>query len=165
MTNGTEATTVRNIVAERYKTKMCRNYVQTGVCPYETRCMFAHGDHELRTAEQNLADGLVTEEAVKLFQRSANRARDSPRDAISTLACGCAECVRPAVQARCQCDDCLTEARKLLTDAPFFSYNPYSNFSPYHYWDYPKSATKIAAEHPCDCDDCRVTVSQVPIAP
>ena len=60
----------RHVHASRYKTKMCRNYLVSGECPYEFRCMFAHGDHELRTMEMNLKDGLITEEAIKLFNRS-----------------------------------------------------------------------------------------------
>lgn len=59
----------RHVLAERYKTKMCRNYLQHGECPYEVRCMFAHGDHEMRTCEMNIRDGLTTEEAIKSFQR------------------------------------------------------------------------------------------------
>lgn len=62
----------RHVLAERYKTKMCRNYVQTGECPYEVRCMFAHGDHELRTCEMNIRDGLISEESIKAFQRVLN---------------------------------------------------------------------------------------------
>jgi hypothetical protein len=62
----------RHVLAERYKTKMCRNYLQTGECPYEIRCMFAHGDHELRSCEMNIRDGLITEEAIKDFQRVLN---------------------------------------------------------------------------------------------
>ena len=57
------------VLAERYKTKMCRNFVENGECPYESRCMFAHGDDELRTTEMNLRDGLVTEDAIKHFKR------------------------------------------------------------------------------------------------
>jgi hypothetical protein len=59
------------ILAERFKTKMCRNFVETGECPYEIRCMFAHGDDEMRSKTMNLADGLVTEDAIKNFQRAA----------------------------------------------------------------------------------------------
>ena len=65
----------RHVLAERYKCKMCRNYLVSGECPYEFRCMFAHGDHELRTMEMNLKDGLITEEAIKSYQRVV-RARD-----------------------------------------------------------------------------------------
>lgn len=32
----------------RYKTEMCTNFLKFGKCPYEDRCEFAHGDHELR---------------------------------------------------------------------------------------------------------------------
>ena len=67
-----------NILAERYKTKMCRNYTAAGHCPYESRCMFAHGDHELRTTEMNLDDGLVTEEAIRSFQRAMAGHRPEP---------------------------------------------------------------------------------------
>jgi hypothetical protein len=58
------------ILAERFKTKMCQNHTKTGVCPYEARCMFAHGDADLRTKEMNLQDNLVTEDAIKAFQRA-----------------------------------------------------------------------------------------------
>lgn len=58
----------KHILASRYKTKRCKNYLATGACPYEIRCMFAHGEEELRTAEQNMADGLTSEEAIKAFQ-------------------------------------------------------------------------------------------------
>jgi hypothetical protein len=58
------------ILAERFKTKVCNTFVQTGVCPYEARCMFAHGDQDLRTKQMNLHDNLVTEEAIKAFQRA-----------------------------------------------------------------------------------------------
>lgn len=62
----------RHVLAERYKSKMCRNYLEMGECPYETRCMFAHGDHELRSCEMNIRDGLISEEAIKAFQRVLN---------------------------------------------------------------------------------------------
>jgi hypothetical protein len=57
------------ILAERFKTKMCQNYEKTGVCPYEVRCMFAHGPGDLRTKEMNYRDRLTTDEAIKNYQR------------------------------------------------------------------------------------------------
>jgi hypothetical protein len=57
------------ILAERFKTQMCRNYERTGSCPYVHRCMFAHGEWELRTPDMNILDGLVTEAAIKEFKR------------------------------------------------------------------------------------------------
>jgi hypothetical protein len=65
------------LLAERFKTKMCRSYERTGSCPYVHRCMFAHGDHELRNKAMNLADGLVTEEAIKYFKRMNYEAQRS----------------------------------------------------------------------------------------
>jgi hypothetical protein len=61
------STVHKPILAERFKTKMCQNYEREGFCPYEARCMFAHGEHELRTKEMNYRDNLVTEEAIKEF--------------------------------------------------------------------------------------------------
>lgn len=51
--------------------------------------MFAHGEHELRSKEMNLADNLVTEEAIKAFQKAraiANRSaqKKRERDAMRT---------------------------------------------------------------------------------
>lgn len=60
----------RHILAERFKTKVCRNFLTQGFCPYESRCMFAHGDAEMRSADMNIRDGLFTEEAIKAFKRA-----------------------------------------------------------------------------------------------
>ena len=71
----------RHILAERFKTRLCYNYIRTGNCPYESRCMFAHGEPELRTTEQNMNDGLYTEEAIKSYQRASRlvaRQMDTP---------------------------------------------------------------------------------------
>jgi hypothetical protein len=38
----------------KYKTRLCRNWVQTGQCAYEDVCCFAHGDSELRDPAANL---------------------------------------------------------------------------------------------------------------
>ncbi|KAG5466687.1 hypothetical protein LSCM1_00857 [Leishmania martiniquensis] len=65
----------KHILAGRYKTKLCKNYVAKGECPYDVRCMFAHGEEELRTSDDNVRDGLITEEAIKDFQRQQNQAK------------------------------------------------------------------------------------------
>ncbi|ORY02421.1 hypothetical protein K493DRAFT_158948, partial [Basidiobolus meristosporus CBS 931.73] len=31
-----------------YKTELCRNYEETGVCRYGAKCQFAHSESELR---------------------------------------------------------------------------------------------------------------------
>lgn len=64
------------ILAERFKTKMCKNFVATGACPYTNHCMFAHGEEQLRTCEDNIRDGLTTENAIKAFHhQQATRLR------------------------------------------------------------------------------------------
>ena len=57
------------ILAQRFRTKLCNKFAECGSCPYLHRCMFAHGEAELRTAGQNVADGLVSEEAIRAFKR------------------------------------------------------------------------------------------------
>lgn len=37
---------------DRYKTRMCDKFLYSGKCPYGNRCMFAHGQIELRTPEK-----------------------------------------------------------------------------------------------------------------
>jgi hypothetical protein len=70
----------RSILAERFKTKLCQNYERAGECTFEHRCMFAHGEDDLRTKEMNIEDGLLTEEAIKDFQNAqAAAARDADR--------------------------------------------------------------------------------------
>jgi hypothetical protein len=71
-----------SILAERFKTRSCENFKRHGECSFAHRCMFAHGEEELRTTEMNLRDNLTTEEAIKTFQsecittlREANRRR------------------------------------------------------------------------------------------
>jgi hypothetical protein len=31
----------------KYKTEMCKNWIEVGHCRYGNKCQFAHGDHEL----------------------------------------------------------------------------------------------------------------------
>ena len=31
----------------KYKTEMCKNWIEIGLCRYGTKCQFAHGEHEL----------------------------------------------------------------------------------------------------------------------
>jgi hypothetical protein len=70
MSTPVKTTPHRPILAERFKTKMCQNYEKSGACAYEARCMFAHGDDDLRTKEMNLKDSLTTEDAIRAFQRA-----------------------------------------------------------------------------------------------
>lgn len=65
----------RAVQPDRYKTSLCNKFCSTGFCPYEERCMFAHGREELRTSEDNLRDGLVTEDAIRAFRVHTNYVR------------------------------------------------------------------------------------------
>lgn len=38
--------------ADLYKTELCTTFVNTGVCPYGTKCQFAHGEHELKSIDR-----------------------------------------------------------------------------------------------------------------
>jgi hypothetical protein len=42
--------------------------MRDGYCYYETKCMFAHGTFDVRAVEQNVKEGLTSEERVKRFQ-------------------------------------------------------------------------------------------------
>ena len=79
----TPAADRKAIVGERYKTTMCKNYKLHGECPYESRCMFAHGDHELRTKQMNQADGLRTEEDIRAFRAQQLEAAARPASTSS----------------------------------------------------------------------------------
>jgi len=40
----------------KVKSSLCKNFAQTGLCPYADKCQFAHGTHELRcNAEMNIS--------------------------------------------------------------------------------------------------------------
>lgn len=54
--------------ALQYRSTLCENFAK-GKCRYGPRCMFAHGEDHLRTKEMNEADGLVTMNAIKMYQR------------------------------------------------------------------------------------------------
>jgi hypothetical protein len=73
------------IIAERFKTRLCKTYRKTGECAYFVRCMFAHGKEDLRTTERNVADGLVTESAVKNWQRAKARAEEKASKRRATV--------------------------------------------------------------------------------
>ena len=55
----------KRLFATRFKTEMCRTYSAEGACPYEGRCMFAHGACDLRTEAMNERDGLTSALAVR----------------------------------------------------------------------------------------------------
>jgi hypothetical protein len=93
----------RSILAERFKTRSCENFKRHGECSFAHRCMFAHGEEDLRTTEKNIRGGLTTEEAIKTFQSDrANTLRDA--DCRRKRYLKKKTKVRTAKDARCQSD-------------------------------------------------------------
>lgn len=58
----------RGIVASRYKTSICKAHNKTGRCAHGDRCVFAHGEAELRTREANLRAGLRTPASLRVHR-------------------------------------------------------------------------------------------------
>ncbi|KAJ2805185.1 hypothetical protein H4R20_002190 [Coemansia guatemalensis] len=57
----------------RYKTKLCEKFEQDGECPYNHKCVFAHGRDELRVREPASArsyDDQTREQPISPYQRS-----------------------------------------------------------------------------------------------
>jgi hypothetical protein len=75
------ARAAHHLVAERYKTRVCSNFATTGRCPYQSRCVFAHGEGELRSTDMNVRDGLLTEAKIRSFNRAKefHRRRESQK--------------------------------------------------------------------------------------
>jgi hypothetical protein len=108
------------ILAERFKTKMCRNYELHGSCPYVHRCMFAHGEHEMRTKAQNLADNLVTEEAIKDFHRATLEGSSDTTPSATTPKTAP---LTPHTPSLCYCDSC----RPAVRPDGVYRQNPYKS--------------------------------------
>jgi hypothetical protein len=43
MTKTQEAPAQMKVSAEKYKTEMCKNWIENGSCRYSKKCQFAHG--------------------------------------------------------------------------------------------------------------------------
>ena len=118
------------IDATRFKTKLCRHYMESGVCPFQSRCVFSHGQVELRTSDENRTSGIVSEQSLRDHQiRTApalfTTPPRSPTESISPL---------PASPASyCMCAQCRPVSRPPpMADYDSYRYNPYS-FHPYTY--------------------------------
>lgn len=53
----------------KYRTRMCRNYLMGVPCPFESRCVFAHGDVQLRAQDlpptyDSLVDSMMNSPTV-----------------------------------------------------------------------------------------------------
>lgn len=69
MSQGPAEDNRRRVFAKRFRTELCRGFLATGACAYHSKCMFAHGEAELRTEQQNLDDGLVCESAIRAWKK------------------------------------------------------------------------------------------------
>ena len=78
----------------KYKTEMCKNWIEVGVCRYGTKCQFAHGDFELLGKAPPVTNGkykskVCTTFAEKLFcpygQRCLFRHEDRPFEQVKQL--------------------------------------------------------------------------------
>ena len=122
------------IDATRFKTKLCRHFAESGVCPFQSRCVFSHGQAELRTSDENRTSGIVSEQSLRDHQlrmapalfttpprspHSSNNISPLASPTMPTNHCMCAQCrplPRPAPTA----------------DYDSYRHNPYS-FHPYTY--------------------------------
>jgi hypothetical protein len=55
----------------KYKTEICKNWLEKGKCNYSVRCMFAHGEHELvRPNEGNVSEDYKSKPCSAFHQHS-----------------------------------------------------------------------------------------------
>jgi len=76
----------QRLFALRFRTEYCRTFMCTGECRYRDKCMFAHGDSEMRTEAQNEADELVSDKAVRIWIRDKRRAAYAAAQAAKAVA-------------------------------------------------------------------------------
>ncbi|EPY17682.1 hypothetical protein STCU_10463 [Strigomonas culicis] len=98
-----------------YKTMPCKRHQASGKCRYGPRCRFAHGEHQLRTVEQNCAQGLVTEEAIRAYQergRQMAAAKKAQRNEAAWSPADSTPCAPPPPPPR-------------ATAAAVYTHNPY----------------------------------------
>jgi len=66
----------------RFKTRLCDHHAADGNCEYGSRCMFAHGPHELRTVEQNMREAAMRDDHAagsRSQRQQQRRAAEAPR--------------------------------------------------------------------------------------
>jgi len=61
---------VKPLELKKYKTRMCRNWSQLGMCPYGDACAYAHGSSQLRQEDDNQ---VVVASLTKLADRATGR--------------------------------------------------------------------------------------------
>eukprot|EP00760_Papus_ankaliazontas_P029530 PhM_4_TR427/c4_g1_i1/m.14902 len=63
----------RRIEPVRFKTRMCRHFLEKGSCPFAPRCAFAHSEEEMRTVQTNASEGLTHLSKLKEYQDTVNQ--------------------------------------------------------------------------------------------
>jgi len=146
--------------------------------------MFAHGEHDMRTKEMNLRDGLITEEAVKIFQRVRRTAQRNKlpaslakqqRAAVASQqpAAPVAPRVRRndpyAFQALCPCDECRAIIEEPLVCTceecsayPAYAYTPSEGAESECDSHYDYSYESVSE---CDCAECRAAAKYAALPP
>eukprot|EP00667_Euglena_gracilis_P017893 EG_transcript_18911 len=62
----------------KYKTRLCRNWKETGKCPYGDTCVYAHGAKEMRCREDNEAAVMSLTKLADHLSRQRTAARLPP---------------------------------------------------------------------------------------
>jgi len=70
----------------KYKTRLCRNWTETGDCPYGEACVYAHGPRELRCRQHN--DAAVYSLSKIVDQASRMRISSGPSTPVARGAAG-----------------------------------------------------------------------------
>jgi len=81
-TDKADAAAKKKQFAIRFKTELCRSFETEHHCPYEGKCVFAHGASDLRTPEQNEADGLITDTAIRGWLRRQKQQREQQQPPV-----------------------------------------------------------------------------------
>eukprot|EP00760_Papus_ankaliazontas_P032528 PhM_4_TR5882/c0_g1_i1/m.15835 len=81
----TTMTTVTSLKIDpvRYKTKICRHFVESGACPFTARCVFAHGQDDMRSVEMNEAEGITTDAALRDYIIATAPPEELPTSALA----------------------------------------------------------------------------------
>ena len=66
----TQETTEGGQEISKYKTELCKNWVQTGECGYQSRCKFAHGEQEIASylKPKTVNDKIKTKNCRSFYQ-------------------------------------------------------------------------------------------------
>lgn len=102
---------------KKYKTRLCRNWQQTGKCPYGEACVYAHGSKEMRGEQENEQ---VVNSLSKLADQMAKQMGAFVKAGVAPSP------LRPLRYRKPKA----TAPKKKAGDAPFMAANPPMNAYP-----------------------------------